>query len=209
MIDTWRVVGLKGTGSDSYAVKDLFVPAGYAYTRELVSDRREQGLLYRFSSYGMFGAGFGALSLGLARAMLDAFIALAQHKTPYLTRTVMRDSVAIQGHVGLATARLSAARALLLQNLRDAWSEVTRTGAVSFDTRIAIRAAATFATHEARHVVEVVYHHAGATAIFESNPFERRMRDMHAVAQQIQGHDGVFAVVGRHALGVPVDFKLI
>src|SRR5262249_16890032 len=29
MIDVWQVMGLRGTGSDSYTVKDLFVPADY------------------------------------------------------------------------------------------------------------------------------------------------------------------------------------
>src|SRR6185312_13419568 len=31
--DVWQVMGLKGTGSDSYTVTDLFVPARYTFTR--------------------------------------------------------------------------------------------------------------------------------------------------------------------------------
>ena len=33
--DIWRVVGLKGTGSDNYTIEDLFVPAAYSYTRKV------------------------------------------------------------------------------------------------------------------------------------------------------------------------------
>ena len=48
--DVWQVVGLKGTGSDSYTVTDVFVPARYTFTRESAADRRENGPLYRFTT---------------------------------------------------------------------------------------------------------------------------------------------------------------
>ena len=44
---------------------------------------------------------------------------------------------------------------------------------------------ATYGSNQAAGVVEVIYHAAGATAIFESEGFARRFRDVHAVTQQI------------------------
>jgi hypothetical protein len=41
---------------------------------------------------------------------------------------------------------------------------------------------------------------AGATAVFNANPFERRFRDMHAIAQQIQGRDSHYEDVGKAIL---------
>jgi hypothetical protein len=64
-----------------------------------------------------------------------------------------------------------------------------------------IRLAATFATHQARDVVDAAYNEAGATAIFEANPFERRFRDIHAVSQQVQARASHFETVGAHLLG--------
>ena len=46
---------------------------------------------------------------------------------------------------------------------------------------------------------------AGATAIFENNPFERRFRDMHAVSQQAQAQFAIYEVIGRHFLGLPLQ----
>ena len=43
---------------------------------------------------------------------------------------------------------------------------------------MAIRQASTYAIHQAKEVVDVAYHEAGATAIFDANPFERRFRDV-------------------------------
>jgi hypothetical protein len=44
------------------------------------------------------------------------------------------------------------------------------------------------------------YHMAGATAVFNANRFERRFRDMHAIAQQIQGRDAHYEDVGKAIL---------
>jgi hypothetical protein len=41
---------------------------------------------------------------------------------------------------------------------------------------------------------------AGATAVFGANKFERRFRDMHTIAQQIQARDSHFEDVGRAIL---------
>ncbi|HEY3792622.1 MAG TPA: acyl-CoA dehydrogenase, partial [Bradyrhizobium sp.] len=47
---------------------------------------------------------------------------------------------------------------------------------------------------------DAAYHMAGATAVFSANPFERRFRDMHAIAQQIQARDTHYEDVGRALL---------
>ena len=49
-------------------------------------------------------------------------------------------------------------------------------------------------------MVDTAYHMAGATAVFSANPFERRFRDMHAIAQQIQARDTHYEDVGRAIL---------
>jgi hypothetical protein len=41
---------------------------------------------------------------------------------------------------------------------------------------------------------------AGATAVFRANKFERRFRDMHAIAQQIQARDSHYEDVGKNIL---------
>jgi indole-3-acetate monooxygenase len=82
MTDIWHVVGLKGTGSDQYAVEDLFVPAAFCVVRDDKAARREPGLLYHFSSLQLYASGFAAVAIGIARATLDAFLDLAQNKTP-------------------------------------------------------------------------------------------------------------------------------
>jgi hypothetical protein len=41
IIDNWQVIGLRGIGSDSYRVEDLFVRQKYTFSRDNPAERRE------------------------------------------------------------------------------------------------------------------------------------------------------------------------
>ena len=209
IIDDWQVVGLRGTGSDSYAVKDLYVPEDYTLGRDTDEDRRERGPLYQFTTTNMYASGFAAVALGIARGALDAFVALAQEKTPRGAARSLRLSPVVQHYTALAEARLRAARTLLLHTLREIFDAVERRGEMTFDQTMSIRLVTTYAIKQAKEVVQTVWQYAGATAIFDKNPFERRFRDMHAVTQQVQARWTHFETVGQHLLGLVPDPRFI
>jgi len=200
--DIWHVIGLRGTGSDSYTVTDLFVPEEYTVLREAAARPRQPGLLYAFSSSNIYASGFAGVALGIARSALDAFVELARDKIPRGAKSTLRDNNVIQAQVAQSQARLSAARAFLLGSLDDIWHEAAASGRLTIDDNTTIRLASTWAIHQAREVVDTVYHAAGASAIFESNPFERRFRDIHTVVQQYQGRQAHFETVGQVLLGL-------
>jgi alkylation response protein AidB-like acyl-CoA dehydrogenase len=208
--DVWHVIGLKGTGSDTYALNDLFVTEDRAITAlaRNPAERRERGALYSFTVYQLFGSSFAAIALGIARSTLDAFVALAQAKTPTGYTSLLRDNAVIQSQVGVAQSQLAAARVFFLHALEEIW-QAAQSGTTSIDHRVRLRMASAHASHQARQVVDTAYHAAGATAIFESNPFERRFRDAHAVSQQVQSHFSVFEAIGRYFLGLPPGTRLI
>jgi alkylation response protein AidB-like acyl-CoA dehydrogenase len=206
--DIWYTIGLRGTASNQYAVKDLFVPE--AYSVDVLSRRdgtatREQGLLYRFSSLSLYAGGFAGVALGIARGMLGHFIELARDKIPRGARNTMRNNNVIQAQTAQAEARLSSARRWLLGSFEDIANGVAERGHISLDERMTIRLASTFAIHNAVDVVDILYQAAGATAIFNENPFERRFRDIHSVAQQLQGRQQHFETVGQYLLGLDAD----
>ena len=112
----------------------------------------------------------------------------------------MRENNAVQGAIGRAEGDLRAARAYLYATTSEVWHELTRTGHFTEDQRLALRLASTWTIHRAAAVVDAAYHMAGATAVFKSNPFERRFRDMHAIAQQIQARDTHYEDIGKMIL---------
>lgn len=208
--DTWQVVGLRGTGSDQYAVRDIFVPSAHSFTRA-TGGWRESGPLYRLSTVYLHAVAFAAVALGIARASLDTFVELALEKKPARGNAgqPLRENNAVQGRIGLAEAQLRAARAYLHAAARDGYAEAaTMTdGLVGIESRIDMRAASTYAIGLAEEVVDITYRLAGATAIFTAQPFERRFRDMHAVTQQVQAHLANYETIGQYRLGLP--FQLV
>ena len=200
MYDVWDVIGLNGTGTDSYSVDNLFIPEKFAALRDDPAALREQGPLYRLTTYTVFGLGFAALAVGVARATLDAAIDLARNKASVGIKP-MRENNAVQGAIGRAEGNLRAARAYLYATADEVWRDLTRTGNFTEDQRLALRLASTWTIHQAASVVDAAYHMAGATAVFSANRFERRFRDMHAIAQQIQARDTHYEDVGKAILG--------
>lgn len=203
--DTWQVIGLKGTGSDRYEVDDLFVPAEHSLLMDDPAARREPGTLYRFASIPAHGYTFCGVALGVARTALDAFIDLAGNKTPKHWNGTLRNSALIQYQVAVAEAQLRSARMFLFQQLSDVWTEVDRSGRQTEDQRIGLRLATTYGMNQAKEVVDFAYYNAGATAIFNSNPFERPFRDIHTICQQGQAAPINMEAVGQRLLGVETN----
>jgi indole-3-acetate monooxygenase len=206
LIDTWNTIGLRGTASDSYSVNDLFVPEAFSSTREDPTLRREPGPLYAFTMQGLYAAGVAAVALGIARAMLSGFIALACRKTP---RNLGRlaDSAVMQAEVARSEARLGSARAYLMETLTTIYAQAGEVAPIDIPDRARVRLACTNAIHAAAEVVDFAYKEAGVDAIFPGSPFERRFRDMHTLSQQIQSRGAHFEAVGHILLGgVPEVF---
>jgi len=205
MTDIWHVVGLRGAGSDRYSVTDLFIPERYTVFRDPQIAPRQPGRLYCFSSSNMYAAGVAAVALGIARGMIADFTELATEKVPRGGRQRLCENQVIQSQLAQAEARLGSARAYLLDGLAEIWEAVGATGQLNLQQNAMIRLASTWAIHQAREVVNTLYHGAGATAIFDNRPFERRFRDMHTALQQAQGRQAHYETIGRVLFGLAPD----
>ncbi len=200
--DIWHTVGLRGTASDEYVVKDLFVPQRFSMARDDPAERREQGLLYRFTGNQVYSCGFAGVALGIARATIDAFLALPANKVSRGAGRPMRENNVVQSQLAQCEARWRSARAFLHTTWEEAWRHVERAGEQTKDDRTMIRLASTWTIQQSREVVDTLYHAAGSMAVFEEQPFERRLRDIHTVAQQSQGRQLHYESVGQIMFGM-------
>ena len=214
--DGWNVMGLCGTGSDTYAVSDLFVPGDFTMLARVTPrdhnqpedaqiepepERREERILYKHSMQLIASSGMACVAYGAAQATLEAFIELARKKTPS-NAISLRDDTHVQAKVAQADAKISSANAWLIQLPHEAWDECVTSGAVSFPLRIKLRQASSHLIESSKDAVDMLFLEAGATAFFKSNPFERRFRDVHTVSIQVQGSIARMQSVGQYYLGL-------
>ena len=145
-----------------------------------------------------------AVALGIARAMLDAFIELALEKAP---RNLGRlaDSPVVQADLARREAAIGSARAFLVEILKEVWEGADDVEPIGSAERARVRLGCTQAIHVAEKTADWVYKAAGTSAIFLGTPFERRFRDMHTLSQQIQSREAHFEAVGRVMLNGDPD----
>jgi alkylation response protein AidB-like acyl-CoA dehydrogenase len=161
------------------------------------------------SSGTCYQVGFAGVACGIARGALDDFVGLAGGKVARGSRGSLRDNAVVQSNLAQAEVNLRAARGFVLQSMADAWKELCAGATITVAQRITIRMAATHAIHKAREAVDFAYNAAGATAIFEDHPLERRFRDIHTVTQQLQGQLRHFETVGAFMMGAEADLTFV
>jgi alkylation response protein AidB-like acyl-CoA dehydrogenase len=205
MKDIWHTLGLRGTASNEYTVQDLFVPDEHSIRRDHPAELKEHGPLYRFTSNQLYAAGFAGVGLGIARGLIDAFLALPSSKVSRGAGRPMRENNVVQSQLAQSEARWHAARAFLHKTLDDVYEHVGQHGAMTQQQAAMIRLASTWAIQQSREAVNTLFHCAGSMAVFEEQPFERRLRDIHTVAQQSQGRQLHFESVGQVMLGLPPE----
>src|SRR6202163_1594772 len=207
--DIWNTVGLRGTASDQFELKDFFVRSDHSITRQFDQECRESGPLYRMGAGTCYQVGFAGVACGIARGALDCFIDLARNKVPRGSRSPLRDNAVIQSSLAQAEVNLRAARGFVLQSMADIWKDLSTGATITVEQRITMRMAATHAIHKAREAVDFAYNAAGTTAIFENHPLERRFRDIHTVTQQLQGRLSHFETVGAWMMGADTDLTFV
>jgi alkylation response protein AidB-like acyl-CoA dehydrogenase len=205
MVDIWHTLGLRGTASNEYVVKDLFVPQDHTMLRDEAVDRREDGPLYRFGSSQLYSAGFAGVGLGLARGMIDAFLDLPATKVSRGAAKPLRENNVVQSQLAQCEAKWHSARAFLHNTLDEIYDYVIEHGEMTEHHAAMMRLASTWAINQSREAVNTMFHCAGSIAVFESQPFERRLRDIHTVSQQSQGRQLHYESVGQIMLGLPPE----
>jgi alkylation response protein AidB-like acyl-CoA dehydrogenase len=152
--------------------------------------------------------GFSALTLGIARSLMESFKELAVRKSPGMSggaKAVLADNAVVQSQVAESEAKILSSRSFLYDTAAEYWDALCAGDEPSFDLRARLRLSITWAMNQAREAATFAYHAAGTNAIFEENPFERRFRDIYTVSQQGQGHKSNYEPVGQVFLGGKPD----
>ncbi|WP_367137509.1 acyl-CoA dehydrogenase family protein [Saccharothrix sp. HUAS TT1] len=200
--DTWHAAGLRATGSHDWEVAGAFVP-----TRRQVwpPALRVPGPLPTFPFFAFLAVGVAAVGLGIAARAVEEVEALAVVKTPQYASAVLAEQVGAQHDLGVAEARLSAARAFLHAEVAARWADAVAGSPGSVRDRARLRLACSHAAAEAASVTRLAFDLGGGSSVFEDAPLQRCLRDAHVAAQHSIVSRRLFETYGKVRLGVPTD----
>ena len=197
--DTWKVQGLRGTGSFEFSLPGLQLPS--YYVADLRRPARVDLPVVRIPLGLVFAAAFAAVALGVARAALNDALAVGSDKTPIYSGSALRDDPEAQARAGRAEARWRAANAYLYESVEAVWQAVTGHERANEEHRVALRLAGTHVMREAAAVLDAAYMLVGSSGIYRQHPIHRRFQDMHVVTQHVQARMNHFQTAGAFLLG--------
>jgi indole-3-acetate monooxygenase len=201
IIDTWHVMGMRGTGSHDFSVEDVFVPSNR--TTSAMETPFAQGPLYQpRMALTVLWATTAATALGIARGAIDCLIDMASTEASTQSATLLRDRPAVQSKIAEAEAILNSARAYLVTSIDAAWNAMCERKPDPSREVMHSRLAITHSIHEAVRVVDHVFHAAGSNAIHTRNQLERHFRDIHVVVQHNSAFTSYYEAAGKVLLGL-------
>ncbi len=201
ILDTWHVLGLRGTASHDVVVRDVLVPAERSIPWPPTHPVAPGPLYHPYGVRLMFVTQ-AAQAFGVARSAIDAFVALATGTTRHLSATALGEQPTVQATIARAAARLAAARAYLAASASAVWDQLQAGREPTVQERAHLRLAITDGIGSAVQVVDAMFTAAGSRAIFTASPLEQYFRDVHTASAHVQATPAFYQETGRVFLGL-------
>jgi alkylation response protein AidB-like acyl-CoA dehydrogenase len=199
--DTWHVAGLKGTGSHHIKIKDELVPTEYTFKYE--DESCLPGPLYR-SGLHMIPLLHCCPAIGIAQGALRELVEVANTgRRRVMATESMRDSPLFQSDIGRIEADLKAARAVHKVQAQMLWQAAVAGELTLANLKLLldVQQAASWVNTTCARIVDACYTLGGGSALYNSSPLQRRLRDIHASTQHAAVGPGVFVQSGAQRLG--------
>ena len=153
IVETWDTLGMRGTSSHDVSVSDLFVPEHRTFR---IGIDHTPGPLYDGPLYNLAAMTASLASelcpvmIGVTRAAIDEFVAVAQGKTPFNSMTTLSERPLAQIDLGKAEGLLRSARSFLLATISSAWDHAVAGTVPSFEEKAEYLLAGITSTRRAR-----------------------------------------------------------
>ncbi|MBC7301766.1 MAG: flavin-dependent monooxygenase [Nocardia sp.] len=215
--DVWNVVGLRGTGSNTVVVEDVFVPSHRFLSFRAMSEGRAPGLeqntdaVYKMPwgtihpttiSTPIVGMGYGAYEAHVEHQGKRVRAAYAGEKA--------KDDPFAKVRVAEASSDIDAAWRQLSGNVAEEYALLLAGEEVPFDLRVRARRDQVRSTGRVIASIDKLFESSGATALANGTPLQRFWRDAHAGrVHAANDPERAYVMYGTHEFGLPVTDAMV
>jgi len=209
-LDTWHVLGLRGTNSCDFRFRDVFVPK--EMSAELFTGRNFfETAPARLPVRVVLSPSHAAVAIGIAEGALEELKALAMTKRAAMNPNArLVDDPLFRHALGSCAIRLAAARAFLDRTTGDLETAAALGRRLTPAEIMQGRALTAHVTSECIAIVEKAFRLAGSTSVYNTCPLERRLRDIYVAGQHISAFEEIYRALGTVLLGQELSqFELL
>ncbi len=198
IVDTWRVAGLKGTGSHDLVVEDVFVPAHRLLPFVDAFRGAAPGLevntspLYRLPFGQIFVRGVSTAALGALQGMLDAFLRYGAARVGRGGRTA--DDPVAQLAVAETAAAIDEMKTILMRDFATLKDYAQRGELPPVPLRMEYKLHSALVAERCSNLATRLFRATGGIGIYDDQPFGRFLADINAGRQHISNQ---FEPIGR------------
>jgi 3-hydroxy-9,10-secoandrosta-1,3,5(10)-triene-9,17-dione monooxygenase len=187
IMDDWRTLGLRGTGSCTVKCKDVFVPAHRVQSMHVARPgHKYPGLdihtnpMYLVPTPAVGGYCIAAALIGNAQAAVDLTLEAVKARSTNYSSAKMRDFATVQLRVGTAAAKIDGVRTWFRSDCLAAAERYNKGGALSLDEKLRYKRNLAVGMKMIIEAVDSLYEMMGAMGIYDTGPLQRVFRDAHA-----------------------------
>jgi 3-hydroxy-9,10-secoandrosta-1,3,5(10)-triene-9,17-dione monooxygenase len=209
--DVWHVVGLRGTGSNTVVVKDVFVPRHRFLSYKAMNDGTAGGYqnntaaVYKMPWGTMHPTTISAPIVGMAYGAYDAHV---EHQGKRVRAAFAgekaKDDPFAKVRIAEAASDIDAAWRQLIGNVSDEYALLSAGKEIPFDLRARARRDQVRATGRSIASVDRLFEASGATALSNDAPVQRFWRDAHAGrVHAANDPERAYQIFGNNEFGLP------
>ncbi|MFV8049064.1 3-hydroxy-9,10-secoandrosta-1,3,5(10)-triene-9,17-dione monooxygenase oxygenase subunit [Mycobacterium sp. 48b] len=209
--DVWNVVGLRGTGSNTVVVKDVFVPKHRFLSYKAMNDGTAGG--YRTNTAPVYKMPWGTIHpttisapiVGMAYGAYDAHV---EHQGKRVRAAFAgekaKDDPFAKIRIAEAASDIDAAWRQLSGNVADEYALLVAGQEIPFELRARARRDQVRATGRAIASIDRLFEASGATALSNDAPVQRFWRDAHAGrVHAANDPERAYLIFGNNEFGLP------
>lgn len=193
-LGNWDVLGLRGTGSYDFRVREQIVHADFAFDAGRPEPKRG-GPLYRMGFMAIPALCHASFGLGCTARLLDEWAAHAKAKRRVQGGTIAEGET-FQRDFAMATARLRAAEAYV-RGTFDAMFAGAAQGRITEGLDIDMRLCASNVIANGAQVSQVAFASSATTGLRNGSHIQRCYRDLQAANAHVLTSDQSFIDMGR------------
>jgi 3-hydroxy-9,10-secoandrosta-1,3,5(10)-triene-9,17-dione monooxygenase len=215
--DVWHVVGLRGTGSNTLKVKDVFVPRHRFLSYKSMNDRTAGGLktntapVYKMPWGTVHPTTISAPIVGMAYGAYDAHV---EHQGKRVRAAFAgeraKDDPFAKVRIAEAASDIDAAWRQLIGNVGDEFALLKDGKEIPFELRARARRDQVRATGRAIASIDRLFEASGATALNNDAPVQRFWRDAHAGrVHAANDPERAYLIFGNNEFGLPPQDTMV